>query len=154
MFFVDTICQQYFIPILQNFQHFLSQIQRSMFSFMQNKQTFIVGKQSTMVENCKEKPWCCMLEEIFDFSSFEDNIEISKWNASKIYNMTFSKLPVDEELAKKSSHFELISTILESMHCWISMKMLIKIEILSFRIFYYCSMEFMIEMLIQNDIIY
>ena len=47
--------------------------------------------------------------------------------------MIFSKWLVDEELAKNSSlHFELISTILESMHCKIIMKMPIKIEILSF----------------------
>ena len=34
MFFVDAICQQYFIPILRKFHHFLSQIQSFMFSFM------------------------------------------------------------------------------------------------------------------------
>ena len=47
--------------------------------------------------------------------------------------MIFSKELVDEELAKNSSlHIELISTILESMPCEMSMKMLVKIEILSF----------------------
>ena len=78
MFFVDAICQQYFIPILQKIQHFLSHKQSFMFSFMQSNQNFIVGKHSTMVENHIEKPWCCLLEKIFDFSSYEDNIEISK----------------------------------------------------------------------------
>ena len=49
--------------------------------------------------------------------------------------MIVSKWLVDEELAKNSTlHFELISAILETMHCEIRMKMLIKIEILSFQV--------------------
>ena len=76
-----------------------------------------------------------MLEGIFDFSSFEDNIEISKSVACNIYNMIFSKWLVEEELAKNSSlQFELISTIVASTNWEISMKMLIKIEILSFQV--------------------
>ena len=44
--------------------------------------------------------------------------------------MIVSKWLVDEKLAQNSSlHFELISTILELMHCEIRMKMLIKIKI-------------------------
>ena len=39
-----------------------------------------------------------MLEEIFDLSSFEDNMESSKQVACKIYYMIFSKLLVDEVL--------------------------------------------------------
>ena len=67
--------------------------------------------------------------------------------------MIVSKWLVDEELAKDSSRlFELISTIMQSMHCKISMKMLIKIEILSFQVavhsFLYWSVGFMIKMLI------
>ena len=55
-----------------------------------------------------------MLEEIFDFSSYEENIEILKEVACKIHNMIGSKWLVDEELAKNSSlRFELISTIVE-----------------------------------------
>ena len=51
--------------------------------------------------------------------------------------MIFSNwLPVvDEELAKNSSlQFELISTIVALRNCEIGMKMLIKIEILSFQV--------------------
>ena len=73
-----------------------------------------------------------MLEGIFDFSSFENNIEISKSVAvaRKIRTIIFSKWLVDEELAKNSSlHFEFISTIVASRDCEIGMKMLIKIEI-------------------------
>ena len=58
MFFVDAICQQYFIPILRKFQHFPSHKQSFMFSFMYSNQQFIVGKHSTMVENHIEKTWC------------------------------------------------------------------------------------------------
>ena len=80
MYFVDAICQQYFIPIL--WQHFLIQTQSFMFSFMQTTQILWLGNIQTchfnMVENSIEKTWCSMLEEIFDFSSFEDDIEISK----------------------------------------------------------------------------
>ena len=56
---------------------------------------------------------------------------------SRQYNLAiFSKWLVDEELVKNSSlHFELISTILESMHCEISMKMLIKVGFFHFAIF-------------------
>ena len=64
MFFADAICQQYFIPILRKFQHFLSQIQSFMFSFMQSNQIFIVGKHSTMVKNSIVNTWCRMLEGI------------------------------------------------------------------------------------------
>ena len=81
MFFVNAICQKYFIPTLPKFQHFLSQVQSFLFSFMQtlqSNQNIIVEKHPTMVENLIEKTWCSMLEGIFDFSSFEDNIEISK----------------------------------------------------------------------------
>ena len=60
--------------------------------------------------------------------------------------MIFSKWLVDDELAKNSSlHFELISTIVASRDCEISMKMLIKIEILAFRNFFYWSIGFMFE---------
>ena len=55
MFFVDAICQQYFIPILQKNQHFLSHIQSFMFSFMLSNQNIIFGKHSTIVENSIEK---------------------------------------------------------------------------------------------------
>ena len=49
--------------------------------------------------------------------------------------MIVSKWLIDVELAKKSSlHFELISTILESVHCEIWMKMLIKIGIPSLQV--------------------
>ena len=68
-----------------------------------------------MVENSIEKTLCCMLEEIFDFSSFEVKLRITlKFRdiASKINNVIFSKWLVDEELAENSSlHFEFISTI-------------------------------------------
>ena len=91
-----------------------------------------------------------MLEGIFDFSSFENNIEISKSVARKIRTIIFSKWLVDEELAKNSSlHFELISTIVASRNRKIGMKMLIKIEILSFQVashnFFYWSIGFMIK---------
>ena len=53
--------------------------------------------------------------------------------------MIISKWLVDEELSKNSSlHFELISTIVASRDCEISLKMLIEIEILAFR---NCFME-------------
>ena len=124
-----------------------------MFSFMQSNQNFIVGKHSTMVENRIENTWCRMLEGIFDFSSFENNIEISKSVARKIRTIIFSKWLVDEELAKNSSlHFELISTIVASRNRKIGMKMLIKIEILLFQFashnFFYWSIGFMIKMLL------
>ena len=121
MFFVDAIRQQYFIPIIRKLQHFLSQIQSFMFSFMQSNQNFIIGKHSTMVENSIENTWCRMLEGIFDFSSFENNIEISKSVAvaRKIRTIIFSKWLVDEELAKNSSlQFELVSKFLSSI--WIN----------------------------------
>ena len=81
-----------------------------------------------------------MLEGIFDFSSFEN----------KIRTIIFFKWLVDEELAKNSSlHFELISTIVASRNREISMKMLIKIETLSFQVashnFFYWSIGFMIK---------
>ena len=75
-----------------------------MFSFVQNNQKFIIGKHANMVENCiLEKTWYCIFEEIFDFSSFEDIIEISNYFDGKIHNMLFSKELVDEELTKNSS---------------------------------------------------
>ena len=49
--------------------------------------------------------------------------------------MLVLKWLVDEELSKNSSlHFELIGTIVASKDCEIRMKMLIKIEILSFQV--------------------
>ena len=49
--------------------------------------------------------------------------------------MIVSKWLVDEELSKNSSlHFESISTIVASIDCEIRVKMLIKIEILSFQV--------------------
>ena len=66
--------------------------------------------------------------------------------------MIVSKWLVDEKLAQNSSlHFELISTILESMHCEFRMKILIKIEVFHFKsqvTFFYWSIGFMIKMLI------
>ena len=84
MFFVDAICQQYFIPIpskisaLSQSESHTSTMPGFMFSFTQSNQNFIIGKYSTMVEIRIENTRCSMLEGIFDFSSFEDNIEISK----------------------------------------------------------------------------
>ena len=72
--------------------------------------------------------------------------------------MIVSKWLVDEELAENSfPHFELISTIVASRDCKISMKMLIKIEIPSFQVAshgFYWSIGFMIKRLILIYLLY
>ena len=78
-----------------------------------------------------------MLEEIFDCSSFEDNIENSKQIACKTHNMVFFKWLVDEELAKNSIFFfELNRSIEASRDCEIGMQMLIEVKILAFAHFF------------------
>ena len=46
MLFVDAICQQYFILILRKNQHFLSQIQSFLFSFLQSNQNYAMQHES------------------------------------------------------------------------------------------------------------
>ena len=91
----------------------------------------ILGEHWTLVENHIETTWCCILEKDFDFSSYEDDIGISKstkWN--------FPNGWLVKSWRKKSSlHFELVRTTLASMDCKISTKMLIKIKFFYFATF-------------------
>ena len=78
MFFVDAICQQYFVLIFRKFQHFLSQKQSFMFSFMQNNQNFIIREHSNMVDimlHAWRNFWLLLI-----WGQIEDNIEIPRYS--------------------------------------------------------------------------
>ena len=111
MFFADAICQQYFIPILRKFQHFISQIQSFMsFSMWNNLKRFSTSSRLRITLKFRNKLSQNPQYDIFPMAGW--------WRAGR----------------KFLSSFELIRTILESMHCELSMKMLIKIKFLSFQV--------------------